>query len=43
MFGNLLFVIMSAAVIAAAVFAWWFEHHDGKTDSEKEIEGKEKQ
>ena len=36
---HILFAVLTAAVIGAAIFMWWFENHDGKTDSGNEKEG----
>ena len=30
---HILFAVLTAAVIGAAIFMWWFENHDEKTDS----------
>ena len=36
---HILFAVLTAAVIGAAIFMWWFENHDEKTDSGNEKEG----
>lgn len=36
---HILFAVLTAAVIGAAIFMWWFENHDKKTDSGNEKEG----
>ena len=36
---HILFAVLTAAVIGAAIFMWWFEYHDEKTDSGNEKEG----
>ena len=33
---HILFAVLTAAVIGAAIFMWWFENHDEKTDSGNE-------
>ena len=35
---HILFAVLTAAVIGAAIFMWWFENHDEKTDSGNEKE-----
>ena len=35
---HILFAVLTA-VIGAAIFMWWFENHDEKTDSGNEKEG----
>ena len=36
---HILFAVLTAAVIGAAIFMWWFENHDEKPDSGNEKEG----
>ena len=36
---HILFAVLTAAVIGAAIFMCWFENHDEKTDSGNEKEG----
>ena len=36
---HILFAVLTAAVIGAAIFMWWIENHDEKTDSGNEKEG----
>ena len=36
---HILFAVLTAAVIGAAIFMRWFENHDEKTDSGNEKEG----
>ena len=36
---HILFAVLTAAVIGSAIFMWWFEKHDEKTDSGNEKEG----
>lgn len=36
---HILFAVLTAAVIGAAIFMWWFENHDEKTYSGNEKEG----
>ena len=36
---HILFAVLTAAVIGAAIFMGWFENHDEKTDSGNEKEG----
>ena len=36
---HILCAVLTAAVIGAAIFMWWFENHDEKTDSGNEKEG----
>ena len=36
---HILFAVLTAAVIGAAIFMWWFENHAETTDSGNEQEG----
>ena len=36
---HILFAVLTAAVIGAAIFIWWLENHDEKKDSGNEKEG----
>ena len=36
---HILFAVLTAAVIGAAIFMWWFEKKNEKTDSGNEKEG----
>ena len=38
-YSSLFFWRAAIAVIGAAIFMWWFENHDEKTDSGNEKEG----
>ena len=39
MLEHIIFVVLIVAALGAAVFVWWFENHDEKTDSKNEKEG----
>ena len=36
---HILFAVLTAAVIGAAIFMWWFENHDEKPNEKNEKEG----
>lgn len=36
---HILFAVLTAAVIGAGIFMWWFENHDDKAGSKNEKEG----
>jgi hypothetical protein len=36
---HILFAVLTAAVIGAGIFMWWFENHDEKPNEKNEKEG----